>query len=515
MGDPSMLPAALRFGVSSVPTSVSPGVGMDTTIDKPTPILDPLVMHRKLMSHQKLPSGIGGPGSGMGAAGLFMSGSVAPAPSLYEMAALTHELDTQSVTTKVKEILLANNVGQKLFGEAVLGLSQGSVSELLSKPKPWHMLSIKGREPFIRMQLWLNDPQNIEKLQTLKNEKKDINKRKRPAGAMGGSGVDSNSDRSSPADPSDIYASSADSPGSSGAKKQRVLFTDEQKEALKIAFALDPYPSTAATEFLCQELNLESRSITNWFHNHRMRLKQQLPQGMESLAPLLSKGTGDGQQNFDPVKFRLIFHQRILEMQQGSNDDGSPALSMSSMLLRQFGHAPLVSLTQGGDALDHLKDKDAPIAPGSGLDLSFKRGDDDKDSIAVEEQSPSGQSDHEDSRDIQDDDLETERERARAALLAAAVAANNRSSRRKPAAPQWVRPEWMEKEGGEDRVKQGENTPTNGVSKDNMTINGVCVMNSYAFGKDEKEADNDAANDKTSNNEAPISVTESVADGES
>ena len=52
----------------------------------------------------------------------------------------------------------------QLFGESVLGLSQGSVSELLSKPKPWHMLSIKGREPFIRMQLWLNDPTSMEKL---------------------------------------------------------------------------------------------------------------------------------------------------------------------------------------------------------------------------------------------------------------------------------------------------------------------------------------------------------------
>lgn len=74
-------------------------------------------------------------------------------PSVYEMAALTQDLDTQTITTKIKEALLANNIGQKIFGEAVLGLSQGSVSELLSKPKPWHMLSIKGREPFIRMQV--------------------------------------------------------------------------------------------------------------------------------------------------------------------------------------------------------------------------------------------------------------------------------------------------------------------------------------------------------------------------
>ena len=36
-------------------------------------------------------------------------------PNLYEMAALTTEMDTQAVTTKVKEVLLANNVGQKVI----------------------------------------------------------------------------------------------------------------------------------------------------------------------------------------------------------------------------------------------------------------------------------------------------------------------------------------------------------------------------------------------------------------
>ena len=39
---------------------------------------------------------------------------LSPTPSLYEMAALTSELDTQLVTTKVKELLLANNLGQKV-----------------------------------------------------------------------------------------------------------------------------------------------------------------------------------------------------------------------------------------------------------------------------------------------------------------------------------------------------------------------------------------------------------------
>jgi len=41
--------------------------------------------------------------------------------------------------------------------QKVLGLSQGSVSDMLSRPKPWSKLTQKGREPFIRMQLWLLD----------------------------------------------------------------------------------------------------------------------------------------------------------------------------------------------------------------------------------------------------------------------------------------------------------------------------------------------------------------------
>ncbi len=32
---------------------------------------------------------------------------------------------------------------------------QGSVSDLLARPKPWHMLTQKGREPFIRMKIFL------------------------------------------------------------------------------------------------------------------------------------------------------------------------------------------------------------------------------------------------------------------------------------------------------------------------------------------------------------------------
>lgn len=80
---------------------------------------------------------------------------------------LTHSNRSQSynnIFLKVKDILSQYSISQRLFGESVLGLSQGSVSDLLARPKPWHMLTQKGREPFIRMKLFLDDENAVHKL---------------------------------------------------------------------------------------------------------------------------------------------------------------------------------------------------------------------------------------------------------------------------------------------------------------------------------------------------------------
>lgn len=137
------------------------------------------------------PPGSGGPGS--------LLGGHQPPTSMQDQ--MPHELDTVAITAKVKESLAAHNLGQKVrniillltrrplngayfecisqsdfcsllkkvFGEAVLGLSQGSVSEYLCKPKPWSMLSMKGREPYIKMQIWLDDPHGVDKLRMWEN----------------------------------------------------------------------------------------------------------------------------------------------------------------------------------------------------------------------------------------------------------------------------------------------------------------------------------------------------------
>lgn len=184
------------------------------------------------------------------------------------------------------------------------------------------MLSIKGREPFIRMHLWLNDPHKVEKLHALK----DNLKRKRESLSIS----ESSNPVSPLADTNDPYGSSVSSPGSnpSAAKKTRVLFSTRQKEALKIAYTLDPYPSPSTIEFLSQELNLETRSIINWFHNHRMRLKQLSPHDTESILNSVKEDLPAKQ--FDYLQFKILVNQRLLDLGGDLNEPTQPESPASS-----------------------------------------------------------------------------------------------------------------------------------------------------------------------------------------
>ncbi|KFQ91793.1 Homeobox protein cut-like 2, partial [Nipponia nippon] len=184
---------------------------------------------------------------------------------IQEIVAMSPELDTYSITKKVKEVLTDNNLGQRLFGESILGLTQGSVSDLLSRPKPWHKLSLKGREPFVRMQLWLNDPHNVEKLRDMKKLEKKAYLKRRYGLMSAGSDSESPSTRSECASPSlqpqDLSLLQI--------KKPRVVLAPEEKEALKKAYQLEPYPSQQTIELLSFQLNLKTNTVINWFHNYR------------------------------------------------------------------------------------------------------------------------------------------------------------------------------------------------------------------------------------------------------
>lgn len=167
------------------------------------------------------------------------------------------------------------------------------MSDLLSRPKPWHKLSLKGREPFVRMQLWLNDPHNVDKLRAMKKmEKKGfavslcqrasfvccicLNRTslllpsaylKRRYGLLStSSDSDSPSTRSECVSPS---LASLDLCPYSQVKKPRVVLGAEEKEALRKAYLLEPYPSQNTIEILASQLKLKTNTVINWFHNYR------------------------------------------------------------------------------------------------------------------------------------------------------------------------------------------------------------------------------------------------------
>jgi hypothetical protein len=65
-------------------------------------------------------------------------------------------------------------------------------------------------------------------------------------------------------------------------KKPRLFFTEDQKAALRQAYAADPYPNQAAIERLAADVGVGVKTVVNWFHNHRMRAKQQTAHGSSS-----------------------------------------------------------------------------------------------------------------------------------------------------------------------------------------------------------------------------------------
>ncbi|XP_060787768.1 homeobox protein cut-like 2 [Neoarius graeffei] len=211
---------------------------------------------------------------------------------IQELVAMSPELDTYTITKRVKEVLTDNNLGQRLFGESILGLTQGSVSDLLSRPKPWHKLSLKGREPFVRMQLWLNDPQNVNKLRDMKKMEKKAYLKRRYGLLSPGSDTDSLGARSNSISPGFAQMELC---SYSQAKKPRVVLNAEEKEALRKAYLQEPYPSQHTIEMLAAHLNLKTNTVINWFHNYsRSRIRR------EVLVEGSQDNDDDAEHNFSP-----------------------------------------------------------------------------------------------------------------------------------------------------------------------------------------------------------------------
>jgi len=80
-------------------------------------------------------------------------------------------LNTADIAQKVRDLLSLHNIGQRIFAKFILGLSQGTVSELLSKPKHWDKLTEKGRESYRKMYSWSCSEQSINTLKAISPRK--------------------------------------------------------------------------------------------------------------------------------------------------------------------------------------------------------------------------------------------------------------------------------------------------------------------------------------------------------
>ncbi|XP_076417052.1 homeobox protein cut-like 1 isoform X8 [Peromyscus maniculatus bairdii] len=249
--------------------------------------------------------------------------------SIQELVAMSPELDTYGITKRVKEVLTDNNLGQRLFGETILGLTQGSVSDLLARPKPWHKLSLKGREPFVRMQLWLNDPNNVEKLMDMKRmEKKAYMKRRH-----------SSVSDSQPCEPPSVgidYSQGASPQPQHQLKKPRVVLAPEEKEALKRAYQQKPYPSPKTIEELATQLNLKTSTVINWFHNYRSRIRREL-----FIEEIQAGSQGQAGASDSPS----ARSGRAAPSSEGDSCDGVEAADVE-----EPGGAPVATKSQGGPA---------------------------------------------------------------------------------------------------------------------------------------------------------------------
>lgn len=289
------------------------------------------------------------------------------------------------------------------------------------------------------------------------------------------------------------------------AKKPRVLFTEEQKEALRLAFSLDPYPSTTTIEFLATELNLSVRTITNWFHNHRMRMKQHATDDEHSrksgndlsLPPPVREGMA-----FDPVQYRIMLNQRLADkcrekggpqfvgpfmpylyspyrncspLSSSGDDVGTLDLSMSSQLRNSMNKDGKCggNTTNGGNSSSTDDRSNSEMNDDS--NLSQDNLNSDRESV---EDGPISHHRAFPLQHQQQQQQTAQNEQSTTTRPPAVVSSS--SNRRKPAMPQWVDPGLeLSPENTDDEEDELDDEEDDDEQEE--IINGVCVRQTEDF----------------------------------
>ncbi|TKR65022.1 hypothetical protein L596_025486 [Steinernema carpocapsae] len=245
------------------------------------------------------------------------------------------EIDIYEVVKRVKNVLQNRQISQRALGEYVLQTNrQSTVSGLLSRPVPWKMLSVKNRKPYIILSEWLKDPSGIDDLkkksdelvqqdvEMLKNQevqKEDQNENgsQKTAAASGSSKRKAGNQSSEDGDSDEVPK-----------KVVRTVINQKQKEALLMVYQHDQHPSAKMIEQLAEKLSLSTRTVTNWFHNHRTRQKARERQGKvaEKIQQKLSATDGSDAEGF----FRELSEMLQFAISQANLSSTNSSSSTSS-----------------------------------------------------------------------------------------------------------------------------------------------------------------------------------------
>ncbi|PIC48009.1 hypothetical protein B9Z55_007150 [Caenorhabditis nigoni] len=145
-------------------------------------------------------------------------------------------LDTKTLCDSILQEMEKRNITRKVFAKNVANLSHYYLPRILKNPKPWEHIPSSGRMTFIRFHNWIQLPEKermaiVNCVLPKKKSSKRISKPKKP----------------------------------------QLKFTDVQKKTLAAIFEETQKPTREIIEMISDHLNLEFKTVLNYFNRNRQR----------------------------------------------------------------------------------------------------------------------------------------------------------------------------------------------------------------------------------------------------
>ncbi|CAK5108491.1 unnamed protein product [Meloidogyne enterolobii] len=164
------------------------------------------------------------------------------------------EIDTLKLAQHISQELKKYSIPQAIFAQRVLCRSQGTLSDLLRNPKPWSKLK-SGRETFRRMAEWLQEPE-LQRMSALRLAEEPERQEA------------TNDPERTQIEENGIHSQKN---GQRQRKRQRFVFTEEQRKTLQAVFNEHKRPSRELQILVSQQLGFDLTTVSNFFMNARRR----------------------------------------------------------------------------------------------------------------------------------------------------------------------------------------------------------------------------------------------------